>query len=161
MQQHVAMLCLLAFVSGCRSDTTVTAPSTVQWVASPAASGLPPYGTQAFVRQISIGEQASSALVAHDTYATFELTVPADGKVVARLNWDPNDGRLEVFLGDQHIVPSENNGSIVATFVVSASRMHRIVVADGAPWDYDSLDLPFVLTTSIEPSSNAGSPWDY
>jgi hypothetical protein len=158
---RVALLCFLAFVSGCRPDTTVTAPSAVLSVASPAASGSLPYGTQAFVRQINIGEEVTSGLVAHDTYATFELTAPADGKVIARLKWNPKDGRLEVILAARHIVPSQNDGSIVATFAVSAGRMHRIVVADGAPWDYDTLNLPFVLTTSVEPQSDDGSPWDY
>jgi hypothetical protein len=120
-----------------------------------------PYGTQAFVHQINIGEEVRSGLVKHDTYATFELTAPADGKVIVRLNWNPEDGRLEAILPDQHIVPSQNDGSIVATFAVTVGRMNRIIVADGEPWDYGTLNLPFVLTTSIEPPSDGGSPWDY
>ena len=39
---------------------------------------------------------------------------------------------------------------IVAKLPVIAGGKYSVTVADAAPWDYDDLLLPFVLTTSME-----------
>jgi len=40
---------------------------------------------------------------------------------------------------------------------VSAGQTYSVKISDGAPWDYDDLNLPFVMTTSIEQSVGTAS----
>jgi hypothetical protein len=80
----------------------------------------------------------------------FELTASSDGRLVARLSWDPGQGRLELHLADAVVSPVPPDWSpIVGTLPVVAGRTYRLRVADYAAWDYDQLFLPFVLTASI------------
>jgi hypothetical protein len=130
---------LLAFACG-GGDTLPSAPSTVL-LPTPTTPG----------RVISVGEQVSGTLTAHGTSMLFDLTAPSDGTLVVRLNWDPQQGSLELHLGDRvlYAVPPAQS-LIVGRLRVTAGRTYRLRVADFAAWDYDDLFLPFVLTTSIE-----------
>jgi hypothetical protein len=103
------------------------------------------------MREIRVGEEVTGALTAHGAENLFELTAPADGTLSARLSWDSTHGRLTLMLADTRFSPVPFDASlIVGTLPVVAGRRYRVRVADGAPWDYDDLFLPFVLTTSIE-----------
>jgi hypothetical protein len=84
----------------------------------------------------------------HGDKRVFELTASSDGTLVARVTWDRSRGLLELMLGDKRFAPSAPEAS-VGTLVVVAGQRYRMSIADGAPWDYDDLFVPFVLTTSI------------
>src|SRR4029453_8997337 len=44
----------------------------------------------------------------------------------------------------------------VAKLPVISGQTYSVRVRDGAPWDYDELDLPFVLTTSLTNGASTG-----
>jgi len=99
---------------------------------------------------ISVGEEVKGTLSFHGDERLFELTARSDGTLVARVSWEPSRGRLELMLADRWFGPSQPEGSpIVGTLPVVAGQTYRVRIADGAPWDYDDLLVPFVLTTSI------------
>jgi hypothetical protein len=89
-------------------------------------------------------------LTFHGDSHVFELTAPSDGTLTATVGWDPQAGRVEVVLAGSRFASSQVDGSITAKVSVAAGQKYRIEVDDGAPWDYDVLDLPFVLNTFIE-----------
>lgn len=150
MRERLALVCTLVVTMGC-SNATAPSPTARANVQPPLSEQ---YGTQAFLQSISLGQEVRNRLVAHDTYSTFELTVPVDGQVTAHVTWDPADGLLEVWLGDRNIAPDDQDGSIAAGFSVSAGQTYRFIVADAAPWDYGPLDLPFTLTTSMDAAAS-------
>jgi hypothetical protein len=39
---------------------------------------------------------------------------------------------------------------MLGRLAVIAGETYRLTLADGAPWDYDNLTVPYVLTTHIE-----------
>lgn len=57
-----------------------------------------------------------------------------------------NNGRLELYVDDVRFIQSPPT---VATLRVTAGRTYRLKVVDGAPWDYDEMYVPFVLSTSM------------
>jgi len=143
---RVPLLCLLLLASACGGcDTLPARPSPL-----PAAhpSTQPP---TSLPRVIGVGEEVKDALVSHGSDRLFEVTVPCDGTLAARLTWDPKEGHLELKLADTRFTPTPPDLSpIVGKLPVAAGRSYRIRVTDGAPWDYNDLLLPFVLTTSLE-----------
>lgn len=104
-------------------------------------------------REISVGEEVHETLTVHGASMVFELTAPSDGTLVVRLDWESASGRLELDLADAVF---GTDPPIIGELHVNAGQRVRMTVADGAPWDYDDLVLPFVLTTSIEHDS--GNP---
>jgi hypothetical protein len=100
---------------------------------------------------INVGIEIKDSLTLHGTDRLFELTAPSNGTLVVSVDWDPKQGRLQLDLADRQFANSPDNWPpIVAKLSVVASGKYRVRVSDGAPWDYDNLFLPFVLTTSIE-----------
>jgi hypothetical protein len=78
----------------------------------------------------------------------YELTAPRDGTLLVRLAWEPHQGLLE--LNVANIPFTAASPPLIARIRVAAAQKYFVRVLDGAPWDYDDLRLPFVLTTSIE-----------
>jgi hypothetical protein len=96
-----------------------------------------------------VGEEVAGTLAVHGSEDVFELTAPSNGTLTARLSWAPTQGRLELWFGD--ILPSQPDGPpIVAEIHVAAGRKYVVKVVDGAPWDYDNMFLPYVLTTALK-----------
>jgi len=104
-------------------------------------------------REISVGEEVHDVLTFHGQSKVFQLTAPSDGKLVVHLSWEPGQGRLELDFADMVF---GSDPPIAGELRVSAGQQVSLTVADGAPWDYDELFLPFFLTTSIE--RDAGNP---
>jgi hypothetical protein len=98
---------------------------------------------------IHVGEEVKDTLTFNGDQRVFELTAPSDGTLVVHVSWERSQGVLELGLADRWF-PAGPEGSIVGRLPVVASQQYRVSVADGAPWDYGGLFLPFVLTTSIE-----------
>jgi len=142
-----ALLGLLVLASACTEGgggfPTPTRPSTVP---SPA----PPQPPSQVPRVISVGEEVKDTLTFHGDQRAFELTAPSTGTLIARVSWERNRGLLELMLADRRFGPSTPEGAIVGTLLVVAGQTYRVRIADGAPWDYDDLFLPFALTTSVE-----------
>jgi hypothetical protein len=123
--------------SGGREIGTPTGPSVV-----------PPQGG----RQISVGEEVTDTLTVHGTQKLYQLTAPSDGTLIVRLSWEPHRGLLELTLADRSFASSPPDWlpPIVGELSVAAGRTYSVKIADGAPWDYDDLYLPYVVTTSME-----------
>jgi hypothetical protein len=98
-----------------------------------------------------VGKEVTGTLEVHGAENVYALTTPSDGTLVARLGWEPTQGRLQLDLADKQFANFPDNRSpIVGTLPVTAGLTYRIRVSDGAPWDYDVLSLPYVLTAVIE-----------
>jgi hypothetical protein len=103
-------------------------------------------------REINVGDEVNETLTFHGDEKLFELTAPSDGTLVVRLSWDPNQGRLALDLADREFANFPENWSpIIGTLPVRAGEKYLVTVADGAPWDYDALFLPFVLKVGLSP----------
>jgi hypothetical protein len=151
MPNLAAVLFLLLVTIACGNDGTRPAPSSIP---PPAVSPEPPPASPKGP-QIDVGEGVEDALTGHGSARLFELTAPSDGTLVAQLSWNHNQGFLELWVDDEQFMgPSP----IVRTLRVAAGSTHRIKIVDGAPWDYDDLDLRFVLATSLETPAPPGSP---
>jgi hypothetical protein len=141
MKQLAIVLCLLVPSSACQSGTMRQATNPT------APSSL----TATVPLAITVGKEVTGTLDAHGAERFYELTAMSSGTLVARLVWVPADGRLELEIGDREFANfPENRSPIVGEMPVVAGLKYRIRVSDGAPWDYDGLSLPFVLTTSLE-----------
>jgi hypothetical protein len=100
---------------------------------------------------IAVGKEVTGTLDFHGAQLVYELTAVSDGTLVVQLVWPPTKGRLQLDIADRMFANFPDNQSpIVGRLPVVAGREYRIRISDGAPWDYDVLNLPFVLTTSIE-----------
>jgi hypothetical protein len=99
---------------------------------------------------ITVGEELKDTLMFHGDRRVFELTAESDGTLVARVSWERSRGSLELMLGDRRFGPSTPEGFIVGMLPVVVGQRYTVRVADGAPWDYDDLFLPFAQTTSVE-----------
>jgi hypothetical protein len=145
MKQLVIVLCLLVSTSACRANSArlPTAPSFPS-AASATVPSAPP-------QSITVGTEVTGTLKVHGAENVYELTAPSNGTLVALVSWAPTQGRLQLDLADKQFANFPDNVSpIVGQLHIAAGLKYRIRVADGAPWDYDALNLPFVLTTSIE-----------
>jgi hypothetical protein len=144
--KHVAtLLGLLVLTSACGSNAGrfPTNPSG-QPSPSPQPSPAPPA-----IAPIALGEQVTGTLTAHGTKKAFELTSPSSGTLVVQLTWDRKQGLPELLIADRQF--SGLDGSpIVGRLAVVAGHKYVVTVADGAPWDYDDLFLPFAFTTAIQ-----------
>ena len=90
----------------------------------------------------------------------FELTAPADGALVVRVDWNPTQGRLQLELADRLFANFPDNLSpVLGSLPVLVGGKYRVRISDGAPWDYDDLVLPFVMTTSMESGGNGSNSW--
>ena len=141
MKHLAALLCLPVLAAGCGSNgggllTIPSAPSATSPSISPA-------------REITVGEEVTGTLEAHGAENVFELTARSDGTLVVRLSWAPTQGRLELWLADS-LSSQSDRPPVVGKLPVAAGRKYRVKVADSAAWDYDSLFLPYALTTAIE-----------
>ena len=123
------------------------APSVVATPTPPPSPPQPQGG-----RQISVGEDFTDTLTTHGTERLYQLTAPSDGTLIVRLSWEPHRGLLELKLADMQFSASPPDWSppIVGELSVAAGRTYSVKISDGAPWDYDDLNLPFVVTTSIK-----------
>jgi hypothetical protein len=152
MKQLAILLCLFVSISACRSNGTrlPTGPSTSSGVT--ATGSAPATTTVASVPSaITVGKEVAGVLEVHGAQYVYELTAVSDGTLVARLDWAPTQGRLQLDLAGRTFANFPDNQSpIVGKLPVAAGLKYRIRISDGAPWDYDVLNLPFVLTTSIE-----------
>jgi hypothetical protein len=143
--------CLLVLASACGSGGSApVTPLQPTVVPSPRPPSLPPPPQGG--RQINVGEEVTDTLTAHGTQKVYQLTAPSDGTLIVRLSWEPHRGLLELELADRSFGSSPPDWSppIVGELSVAAGRMYSVKIADGAPWDYDDLSLPYVMTTSIE-----------
>ena len=146
MKQIAILLFLLVFASACRPNG-VRLPTTPSIPSATVPSATVPSVPLA----ISVGKEVTGTLEAHGDEIVYELTAASDGTLVARLDWAPTQGRLQLDLADKLFANFPDNRSpLVGKLPVAAGLKYRIRVSDGAPWDYDELNLPFELTTSIE-----------
>lgn len=147
MKQLAILLCLLVLASACQSSTMrlPTNPS------APSSPTTPSSFTATVPSSITVGKEVAGTLNAHGAQHVYELTAMSSGTLVARLVWAPTDGRLQLDLAGEIFANFPDNRSpLVGEVPVMAGLKYQVRVSDGAPWDYDVLNLPFVLTTSIE-----------
>jgi len=143
LKNLAALLFAAGLAAACGSGSG-TSPSTA---ASPTVAS----STSASARQIKVGEVVTGTLTAPGANASFDLTAPSDGTLVARLTWETQAGRLALTVADKYVqFYPDNLSPLVGKLPVAAGQTYRLSVADGAPWDYDRLFLPFTLTTSVE-----------
>lgn len=137
--------CVLVLASACGSGGS--APVTPL---EPTVVSLPPPPQAA--QEISVGEEVTGTLEVHGTKMLYQLTAPSDGTLIVRLSWEPHRGLLELGVGDTSFASSPPDWSppIVGELSVTAGRTYSVKIADGAPWDYDDLYLPYVVTTSMK-----------
>ena len=143
MKHHAALLGFLVLAAACGSNsgrlpTSPSAPS-VPVATSPSVA----------VRAITVGDEVAGTLEVHGARNVFELTAPSDGTLVARVTWPPTQGTLELWLADTFSSQADKP-PITGKLTVVAGRKYRVIVADAAAWDYDTLFLPYVLTTDIQ-----------
>ena len=143
-----AILVLLPFVLIACDDT----PTRRLWQPTRPSAGPAPTPAPApapVVRTIALGEEVTGRF--SGLGQAFELTAPANGRLVARLMWNIwlNGTVLTLRLGDTEYAPeSPFVLPLVATWDVAAGQTYRITIAPGGTdWTYDD---PFVLTTSLE-----------
>ena len=146
MRCFTGLLCLSVLGSACGSDRG--GPPAVA-LTSPTSESRPSASPEPH-QVITVGEKVETALTFHGESKHFELVAPLSGTLIARVSYERSRGVLQLDLGDQISVASPPDGSIVGKLPVAVAQRYRVRVADGAPWDYDDLFLPFVLTTSIE-----------
>ena len=119
-----------------------TRPSAVP-VPAPAPTPAP------VVRTIALGEEVTG--VFSGLGQAFELTAPANGRLVARLMWNIwlNGTVLTLRLGDTEYAPaSAFSLPLVATWDVAAGQTYRLTIGPGGTdWTYDDA---YVLTTTLE-----------
>jgi len=143
MKHQAALLGFLVLAAACGSNSS-------QLPTSPSVPSVPAgTSTSVAVRAISVGEEVTGTLEVHGTRNVFELTAPSDGTLVARVSWRPTQGRLELWLADT-LSSQADKPPITGRLTVVAGRKYRVTVADYAAWDYDTLFLPYVLTTDIQ-----------
>jgi hypothetical protein len=155
--KHLAIfLCLLAPASACSSNgARLPTAASVPSVTSASATGpaIPSATSTATLPRsiIIMDKEVSGTLEFHGAEIVYELTAASDGTLVVRLDWAPEQGRLQLELADKLFANFPDNRSpLVGTLPVAAGMKYRIRVSDGAPWDYDDLRIPFVMTTSVE-----------
>jgi hypothetical protein len=146
---------LLVFGSACGPGGGVLRTPTMPAVAqspAPFTSPSSPFPAQAVPGRIDVGVDVTDTLTAHGSARFYALTAPADGTLILRLSWKPGDGILDLKLADTRFAAASLDVApqIVAKVPVIAGVMYPVTIADGAPWDYDDLRLPFVVTTSVE-----------
>ena len=81
-----------------------------------------------------VGEEVRDTLTFNGDYRLFELMAPSGGTLVARLSWDPSQGRLQLNLAARIFANFPDNWSpIVGELPVVAGERYRVRVAAGAP----------------------------
>jgi len=148
----LAIVALVVAPSACGGGRTPGEPSPLVVNQSPVPAPTPtPSPTSPPGKQIAIGEDIRDTLVEHGDQKYFEITPERDGTLTVRVNWDVGLARIELDIeGARFANYPANVAPVVARIPVLSNRTYRITVADGAPWDYDILRLPFVLTTGIQ-----------
>jgi hypothetical protein len=147
MRRVAPWLCLVIPLFACGGrDAQPTSPSLVV-----SHDGSPSGTSAASARAITAGEPVEATLIGHGTAMAFDFTAPADGTLVVRVDWDPKRGRLELQLMDKIFANNPDNVSpVIGTLPIVAGQTYRVQVADGAPWDYDELSVPYVLKASLQ-----------
>jgi hypothetical protein len=153
MNRYVLLCGWLVLAAACGREGIFALPTVPSRAASPTppTAPPPPLAPPDQVRQITVGTEVEGLLTAHGGSTFFALTAPLDGMLVARVSWDRSRGVLEMNLAGTRFGPIPGDRSfIVGELSVVAGQRYQIVVADGAPWDYDNLYLPFVLATAMK-----------
>ena len=148
MRTTAMLLGAALLVSGCDHDGQSIRPP-----AAPTAITAPPPPPPAESRRgkpIVFGERVGSTLTHHGDEELFEVTAPADGLLVVSVTFDATAGRIELGLNEKAF--ASHGGRVDGRLQVAAGLRYLISVADGAPWDYDDLRLPFVVAATFEPA---------
>jgi hypothetical protein len=145
----IAVLLGAALVApGCdhdgRSIRPPAAPTTI------TAPPPPPPVESRRGKPIGFGERVVGTLTHHGDEELFEVTAPADGLLVVSVTFDATAGRIELGLSEKAF--ASNGGRVDGRLQVVAGLRYVISVADGAPWDYDDLRLPFAVAATFEPA---------
>jgi hypothetical protein len=154
MRRAAGLLSLLIVASACGSGTSMPPTPVVPPVAptpTPAPSPVPPPPPQTG-RVIAVGDTIADTLTEHGTERVYVLTAPADGTLMVRLTWEAHRGLLEIRIGSALFAASPPDWvpPVVARLAVVKGQTYLVRIIDGAPWDYDVLDLPFSAATAIE-----------
>jgi hypothetical protein len=91
----------------------------------------------------------AGALEGNGSQNTFELTAPSNGTLTVTVSWDSKDGIVELVLGSKQF-GWELGNPLTGGVTVVAGQKYLVTIADGAPWDYDGLHLPYTLKSSID-----------
>lgn len=138
-------ICFLVLSCGCGSQSGRPATPVQPTVSTPLPAAP-------IVRQtLIVGEEVTDALIGHGTDRLYQITAPLDGTLGVHVSWDPSRGRLQLRLADARFASHESGTlhSIDGELVVQGGHIYFLTITDGAPWDSDDLDLPFVLKTTI------------
>lgn len=112
----------------------------------------PPPEPVPIVRRIQIGDIVADTLVGHGNKLLYEVVAPATGTLTLHLEWKWRDGLLSMKVGEEHFTafPPDWAPPIAGRLPVDAGQSYRVTVLDAAPWDYDDLRLPFLLTATLQ-----------
>jgi hypothetical protein len=91
-----------------------------------------------------VGQQVEATMVASPSHLVFELTANATGTLEAQLEYDSSETFLSVTMGNS------TGFSFDGVLHVTAGETYLLVV-EADSWYFPFPDVPFVLTTSIEP----------
>jgi hypothetical protein len=146
MKHCAFLLCLVmsGFACTSTSGTVPTAPS-VSPTSLPTASS-PDWLLLSPAPTITVGANVTATLSAHGAAHVYELTAPATGTLVASVSWTRDLGPLQLNMADTMFTTDP----LVGRIPVTAGSKYRVMVSDGAPWDYDALSLPYTLSTTVE-----------
>jgi hypothetical protein len=145
MKHLSTLLCLVVLAAACGSDsgTEVSTPT------SPPPPVVPaPTGSWGPAIRVAVGQEVKAILEDHGAKHTFELTAPTSGTLITRVTWLGGE-LLALWAGGVSLVQTSQS-PMLGRLAVIAGETYRLTLADGAPWDYDNLTVPYVLTTHIE-----------
>jgi hypothetical protein len=152
------LICLALVATACGRDGAQPAPSSIPSPVAPVDTTPAPSPAPPSAARINVGEEVKDALTSHGTSRLFEVTAPSEGTLVVQVSWNASQGLLALSLQDAPFtgpfwdtdVRSDAPGHVIAKVHVVAGRTFRVKIADGAPWDYDDLNVQFVLAVSME-----------
>ena len=151
MTRFAVMFGLLLTAAACDGgpDRRVPLPATPTLIPEPAPTPSPSPPPPPVIRSIALGEEVKDVFLGSERI--FELTAPASGVLVARLNWDVwyNGSLLVLGLGEAKFKGSPPAWApVIGRLQVTSGQTYRLTVSEGGTdWFYDD---PFVLTTSME-----------
>ena len=100
---------------------------------------------------ILVGVPVNGTLSAHGSAVQYQVVPPRNGTLVVRVSWEQSRGLIELLVAETLFTPVPGGKPPIAgRLPVHAGQSYTVRVMDGAPRGYDTLSLPFVVTTSME-----------
>ena len=99
---------------------------------------------------IAIGTAVNGSLTAHGGAVQYHVVAPRSGTLALGVSWDKSNGLVDVLFASNMLPRPLTAPPFNARVPVQAGRSYDIQVADGAPSNAGTLNLPFTLTAAME-----------